>query len=173
MTRATTLQLVHHELGHNYYQLAYRHQPMLFRNGANDGFHEAIGDSIALSITPQYLKQVGLADKIPPVSADIPLLLRTAMDKVAFLPFGLLIDKWRWQVFSGEVKPADYNKAWWALRESIKASRLLWTELKTISIPAQSITFLRTHPISGTFWPAFISFSSIKPCATPQATRGR
>ena len=108
---------VHHELGHNYYQLAYRQQPVLFRNGANDGFHEAIGDSIALSITPQYLKQVGLTARIPPASADIPILLRTAMDRVAFLPFGLLIDKWRWEVFSGEVKPADYNKAWWALRE--------------------------------------------------------
>lgn len=108
---------VHHELGHNYYQLAYRHQPMLYRNGANDGFHEAIGDSIALSITPQYLKTIGFSDKIPPASADIPLQLKTAMDKVAFLPFGLLIDKWRWEVFSGEVKPADYNKAWWALRE--------------------------------------------------------
>ena len=108
---------VHHELGHNYYQLAYRQQPFMFRNGANDGFHEAIGDAIALAITPEYLKKVGLITEIPPVSADIPLLLRTALDKVAFLPFGLLIDKWRWQVFSGEVKPSDYNKAWWALRE--------------------------------------------------------
>jgi peptidyl-dipeptidase A len=108
---------VHHELGHNYYQLAYRHQPFSFRNGANDGFHEAIGDAIALSITPEYLKKVGLITKVPPVSADIPLLLRTALDKVAFLPFGLLIDKWRWEVFSGRVKPQDYNKAWWALRE--------------------------------------------------------
>ncbi|MFL6463302.1 MAG: M2 family metallopeptidase [Bryobacteraceae bacterium] len=108
---------VHHELGHNYYQLAYRQQPFLFRSGANDGFHEAIGDAIALSITPEYLKKVGLTREIPPVSADIPLLLRTALDKVAFLPFGLLIDKWRWEVFSGEVKPASYNKAWWALRE--------------------------------------------------------
>ena len=108
---------VHHELGHNFYQRAYNTQPFLFRNGANDGFHEAIGDSIALSITPDYLKQLGLEQTIPPAEADIPLLLRTAMDKVAFLPFGLLIDKWRWEVFSGEVKPADYNKAWWALRE--------------------------------------------------------
>ena len=108
---------LHHELGHNMYQRAYRHQPFLFRSGANDGFHEAIGDSIALSITPAYLKQLGLIDTIPPANADIPLLLRTAMDKVAFLPFGLLIDKWRWEVFSGQVKPADYNKAWWALRE--------------------------------------------------------
>jgi peptidyl-dipeptidase A len=108
---------VHHELGHNMYQRAYRTQPFLFRNGANDGFHEAIGDSIALSITPAYLKQLGLIDQVPPPDADIPLLLRTALDKVAFLPFGLLIDKWRWQVFSGETKPADYNKAWWALRE--------------------------------------------------------
>ncbi|GAC1649374.1 MAG: M2 family metallopeptidase [Acidobacteriaceae bacterium] len=108
---------LHHELGHNMYQRAYNKQPFLFRGGANDGFHEAIGDSIALSITPAYLKQLGLIDTIPPADADIPLLLRTAMDKVAFLPFGLLIDKWRWEVFSGEVKPADYNKAWWALRE--------------------------------------------------------
>jgi peptidyl-dipeptidase A len=108
---------LHHELGHNMYQRAYNKQPFFFRNGANDGFHEAIGDSIALSITPDCLKQLKLIDTVPPADADIPLLLRTAMDKVAFLPFGLLIDKWRWEVFSGEVKPADYNKAWWALRE--------------------------------------------------------
>jgi peptidyl-dipeptidase A len=108
---------VHHEEGHLMYQRAYNKQPFLFRNGANDGFHEAIGDSIALAITPAYLKEIGLIDTIPPAEADIPLQLRTALDKVAFLPFGLLIDKWRWEVFSGEVKPADYNKAWWALRE--------------------------------------------------------
>lgn len=108
---------VHHELGHNFYQMAYRKQPFLFRNGANDGFHEAIGDSIALAITPAYLKELNLIDTVPPDEADIPLQLRTALDKIAFLPFGLLIDKWRWEVFSGQVKPADYNKAWWALRE--------------------------------------------------------
>jgi len=108
---------VHHELGHNFYQRAYNKQPFLFRNGANDGFHEAIGDSIALSITPAYLKKLGLAGDEPPAEADIPLQLRTALDKVAFLPFALALDKWRWQVFSGEIKPADYNKAWWTLRE--------------------------------------------------------
>ena len=108
---------VHHELGHVYYDLAYRTQPFMFRGGANDGFHEAIGDSLALSITPEYLKQIGLIQQIPPASADLPILLRTALDKIAFLPFGLLIDKWRWEVFSGQVKPADYNKAWWTLRE--------------------------------------------------------
>ena len=108
---------VHHELGHNFYQRAYNKQPYLFRNGANDGFHEAIGDAIALSITPAYLKTLGLTDAEPPAEADIPLQLRTALDKVAFLPFGLALDKWRWQVFSGEIKPGDYNKAWWALRE--------------------------------------------------------
>jgi peptidyl-dipeptidase A len=111
------LTTVHHELGHNFYQRAYNQQPYLFRNGANDGFHEAIGDAIALSITPAYLKTLGLATTEPPVEADIPLQLRTALDKVAFLPFALALDKWRWQVFSGEIKPADYNKAWWALRE--------------------------------------------------------
>ena len=107
---------VHHEEGHNFYQRAYRNQPFLFKNGANDGFHEAIGDAIALSITPDYLQKVGLLDRVPGTEADTALLLRQAMDKVAFLPFGLLIDQWRWKVFSGEVKPADYNTAWWALR---------------------------------------------------------
>ncbi len=108
---------VHHELGHNYYQMAYRNQPFLFAGGANDGFHEAIGDSIALNVTPDYLKKLGLIDQVPPPSADIPLLLHTALDKIAFLPFGLLIDKWRWQVYAGQVKPEHYNSAWWALRE--------------------------------------------------------
>jgi peptidyl-dipeptidase A len=107
---------VHHELGHNFYQRAYNRQPFLFRGGANDGFHEAIGDAVALSITPAYLKTLGLATTEPPAEADIPLQLRTALDKVAFLPFALALDKWRWQVFSGEIKPADYNKAWWSLR---------------------------------------------------------
>ena len=108
---------VHHELGHNYYQMAYRKQPFFFQNGANDGFHEAIGDSIALNVTPDYLKKLGLIDQVPPPSADIPLLLHTALDKIAFLPFGLLIDKWRWQVYSGQTTPEHYNSAWWTLRE--------------------------------------------------------
>ena len=107
---------VHHELGHNFYQRAYNKLPPLFQNGANDGFHEAIGDTIALSVTPEYLKQIGLIDSVPPPSADIGLLLDRALDKVAFLPFSLLVDQWRWKVFSGEIKPADYNKSWWQLR---------------------------------------------------------
>ncbi len=108
---------IHHELGHNYYQMAYAPQPFLYQDSANDGFHEAIGDAIALSVTPEYLKKIGLIDKVPDESADIGLLLRLALDKVAFLPFGYLVDQWRWKVFSGEVGPADYNKAWWELRE--------------------------------------------------------
>lgn len=115
--RDTDFVTIHHELGHNFYQRAYKHQPFLFENGANDGFHEAIGDAIALAITPEYLKQVGLIQTVPPVEADIPLLLKQALDRVAFLPFGLLIDQWRWKVFSGEIKPADYNKSWWELRK--------------------------------------------------------
>lgn len=109
-------QTVHHEMGHNIYQRAYKAQSTLFRNGANDGFHEAIGDFIALSVTPGYLVKLGLLDKEPSTEGDIPLLLQQAMDKVAFLPFGLLIDKWRWNVFNGNIKPEDYNKAWWDLR---------------------------------------------------------
>lgn len=108
---------VHHELGHNYYQMAYAPQPMLFQDSANDGFHEAIGDTIALSVTPEYLKQIGLLGTVPSADADIGLLLHKALEKVAFLPFGYLVDQWRWKVFAGEVGPGDYNKAWWELRE--------------------------------------------------------
>ena len=108
--------VVHHELGHTFYQRAYRQQPYLFVNGANDGFHEAIGDAIALSVTPEYLVKLGLLDKAPEASGDTGLLLTRALEKVAFLPFGLLIDQWRWKVFSGEVKPGSYNAAWWDLR---------------------------------------------------------
>jgi peptidyl-dipeptidase A len=108
---------VHHELGHNYYQRAYSNQPFLFKGSANDGFHEAIGDFAGLSaLTPTYLKQIGLIDQVPGAEEDIPFLLKMALDKIAFLPFGLLIDKWRWEVFSGEVTPEHYNEAWWKLR---------------------------------------------------------
>ncbi|MDB5678102.1 M2 family metallopeptidase [Sphingomonas bacterium] len=109
---------IHHELGHNYYQRAYMNQPFLYANGANDGFHEAIGDFVALSITPNYLVQIGLLDqsKVPSADKDTGLLLRQAMDKVAFLPFGLLVDKWRWGVFSGAIKPDGYQAAWDSLR---------------------------------------------------------
>jgi peptidyl-dipeptidase A len=107
---------LHHELGHNFYQRAYSHQPYLFRDSANDGFHEAIGDTIALSITPQYLVKLGLLDKAPDPSKDLGLLLQRALEKIAFLPFGLLIDQWRWKVFSGEITPQEYNRAWWDLR---------------------------------------------------------
>jgi peptidyl-dipeptidase A len=107
---------VHHELGHNMYQRAYRDQPFLFENGANDGFHEAIGDFAGLNaLTPTYLHQLGLIDAVPGPDADLPYLLKIALDKIAFLPFGLLVDKWRWEVFAGRVTPAEYNESWWAL----------------------------------------------------------
>jgi len=114
--KAEDFATVHHELGHNFYQRAYSTQPPLFRDSANDGFHEAVGDTLALSITPPYLKRLGLIEREPDPSADIGLLLNQALDKVAFLPFGLLVDQWRWKVFSGEVTPERYNGAWWELR---------------------------------------------------------
>ena len=113
---AEDFSTIHHELGHNFYQRAYNKQPFFFRDSANDGFHEAIGDTIALSITPEYLVKIGLLDKAPDTSKDIGLLLEKALEKVAFLPFGLLIDKWRWMVFSGQVTPENYNQKWWELK---------------------------------------------------------
>ncbi len=108
---------IHHELGHNFYQRSYNKLPLIFRDSANDGFHEAIGDTIALSITPEYLVKLGFIPKTPDASKDIGLLMQRALEKVAFLPFGLMIDQWRWKVFSGEVTPENYNKAWWELRQ--------------------------------------------------------
>jgi peptidyl-dipeptidase A len=111
------LSTVHHELGHDYYFHAYYKLPVLYQGGANDGFHEAIGDALVLSMTPGYLKQLGL---VPSVQTDekavINVQMKRALAKIAFLPFGKLIDQWRWDVFSGKTAPADYNKAWWALR---------------------------------------------------------
>ena len=109
--------VIHHELGHNFYQRAYNKQPLFYQESANDGFHEAIGDTIALSVTPGYLKEIGLLEQVPDESKDIGLLMKMALDKVAFVPFSLMVDQWRWQVFSGEVAPENYNKAWWELRE--------------------------------------------------------
>ena len=116
---------VHHELGHNYYQRAYKDQPVFYKDGANDGFHEAIGDLIALSITPDYLVKIGLLDEkdVPGEDAELALLMKEALDKIAFLPFGLLVDQWRWKVFSGEYSPSEYNSGWWALREKYQGIR--------------------------------------------------
>jgi peptidyl-dipeptidase A len=108
---------VYHELGHVYYFTSYAQQPYLFRDGANDGFHEAIGDTINLSVTPAYLAKIGLAPAVPPSrEAVINQQMKMALEKIAFLPFGRLIDLWRWRVFSGEITPANYNAAWWELR---------------------------------------------------------
>ncbi|KQW97270.1 peptidyl-dipeptidase [Massilia sp. Root418] len=110
-------KVIHHELGHIYYDLAYNKQSFLFQGGANDGFHEAIGDTVALSITPDYLKKIGLMNQEPEANADIGELLQRALAKVAFLPFAYSVDKWRWDVYAGKTKPADYDKTWWQLRE--------------------------------------------------------
>ena len=108
---------IYHELGHVYYYVWYKNLPSLFQDGAHDGFHEAIGDTVNLSVTPGYLNQIGLVSAVKPSKeAVINQQMKMALDKVAFLPFGKLIDEWRWGVFDGRIKPADYNKAWWELR---------------------------------------------------------
>jgi peptidyl-dipeptidase A len=119
------LRTVYHELGHVYYYLWYKDQPFMFQNGAHDGFHEAIGDTVTLSMTPAYMAKIGLspAQATPSREALINRQMKMALDKIAFLPFGKMIDEWRWQVFSGQVKPEDYNKAWWAIREKYQGVR--------------------------------------------------
>jgi len=108
---------IYHELGHVYYYLAYNKLPPLFQTGAHDGFHEAIGDTMVLAMTPDYLKSIGMVDA--PQQSDEALInaqMRMALAKVSFMPFGLMIDRWRWGVFDGSIKPTDYNKAWWELK---------------------------------------------------------
>jgi peptidyl-dipeptidase A len=114
---AEDFNTLHHELGHNYYQLAYRKQDFMYRTGANDGFHEAVGDTLALSVGPEYLKQIDFIDEVPKTESDVPQLLRSALDRVAILPWTYLVDQWRWRVFSGEITPDQYNTAWWELRQ--------------------------------------------------------
>jgi peptidyl-dipeptidase A len=148
---AEHFQTIHHELGHNFYQRAYMNQPLLFQNGAHDGFHEAIGDFIALNITPQYLVDINLLrrNQIPPASADISLLMERALEKISFLPFALTVDQWRWQVFDGRITPDRYNAAWWELRQRYQGIRPPNTRDETMFDPgakyhiANNVPYLR------------------------------
>ncbi|XP_069808556.1 angiotensin-converting enzyme [Dendropsophus ebraccatus] len=109
---------VHHEMGHVQYFLQYKDQPVTFREGANPGFHEAIGDVLALSVsTPKHLYSIKLLDKLEENrESDINYLMSIALDKIAFLPFGYLMDQWRWKVFDGRIPESEYNQQWWNLR---------------------------------------------------------
>jgi peptidyl-dipeptidase A len=166
-------RVIHHELGHNFYQRAYAAQPTIFRDGANDGFHEAIGDTIALSVTPEYLVTVGLMDRAPDASGDIGLLLRTALERLAFLPFGLIVDAWRWQVFSGEVAPDAYNRAWWALRERYQGVRPPSTRGEELFDPGAKYHIPANTPYSRYFLASVLQFqfhralSQAAGCTTP------
>ena len=120
---AEDFSTIHHELGHVFYYDSYKELPPVLREGANDGFHEAVGDVIALSVTPEYLVRIGLLDRAPDASGDLALLMQRALEKLAFLPFGVVVDQWRWRVFNGEVTPDTYNQAWWELRERYQGVR--------------------------------------------------
>lgn len=112
------LTTIHHELGHIYYDLNYEHLPPMFQGAAHDGFHEAIGDTMTLSLTPAHLNKIGLVPaQKPDPKAVINSQMKWALDKIVFLPWGKLVDQWRWKVFSGEIKPDQYNAGWWKLRE--------------------------------------------------------
>jgi peptidyl-dipeptidase A len=155
---AEDFQTIHHELGHNYYQRAYKDQPYLLRSSANDGFHEAIGDAIALSVTPAYLVELALLDREPPASKDIGLLLRDALGKVAFLPFGILVDQWRWGVFSGEISSAEYNAGWWALREQYQGIRPPNERTEDLFDPGAKYHIPGNTPYSRYFLAAILQF---------------
>ncbi len=149
---------IHHELGHNFYQRAYRRLPVILRDSANDGFHEAIGDTIALSVTPEYLVKVGLLKTAPDASGDTGLLMQKALEKLAFLPFGLVVDQWRWKVFSGDVGPDAYNKAWWDLREKYQGVRAPSTRGEEFFDPGAKYHVPANTPYARYFLAAVLQF---------------
>ena len=117
---AEDFSTIHHELGHIFYYQAYSEQPSIFQSGANDGFHEAVGDLLTLSITPDYYHKIGMiteAEAINAKSDPISLLMQQALDGVVSVPWTLMLDKWRAGVFSGETSEAELNNSWWELRE--------------------------------------------------------
>ena len=159
------LRTIYHELGHNYYQGAYKDQPPLFQGGAHGGFHEAIGDTVVLSMTPGYLEEVGLIGSAEESEqAVINRQMQMALDSIAFLPFGKLIDEWRWAVFAGEISPEDYNKSWWEMRTRYQGIAPAVERTEDHFDPP---TF-RTRAIS---WRAYSSSSSTARCARWRATR--
>jgi peptidyl-dipeptidase A len=164
---------IHHELGHDFYSRAYAQQPVIFRDSANDGFHEAIGDTIALSVTPEYLVKVGLLERAPDASGDIALLLRTALGRLAFLPFGLVVDSWRWQVFSGQVTPDNYNRAWWELRERYQGVRPASARGEEFFDPGAKYHIPANTPYARYFLAAVLQFqfhralANVVGCTTP------
>ena len=111
---------IHHELGHIFYYQAYNHIPTVFQAGANDGFHEAFGDLLTLSITPDYLVDIGFISEDDAEEAKqdpIGLLMKQALDGVVIVPWALMLDKWRSGVFDGEIDESNLNSSWWSLRE--------------------------------------------------------
>ncbi len=160
---------IHHELGHNFYQRAYMKQPVILRDSANDGFHEAVGDTISLSVTSEYLVKIGLLGSAPDVSRDNALLLRMALERFAFLPFALVVDEWRWKVFSGEVTPSGYNKAWWDLRLKYQGVAPSATRGEELFDPAAKYHVPDNTPYMRYFLARILQFQFHRALSTPGA----
>ena len=115
---AEDFKTIHHELGHNYYQRAYKERELPVPQQRQRWLPRSRGRHASrFRSTPNTWKQLGLLDEVPDASGDLGLLMQQALEKIAFLPFGLMVDQWRWKVFAGEVGPEGYNDLWWALRE--------------------------------------------------------
>jgi len=111
---------IHHELGHIFYYQAYNHLPTLFQGGANDGFHEAFGDLLTLSITPEYLKKINFINQDEADKAEkdfIGLLMKQALEGVVIIPWALMLDKWRAGIFEGDITEENLNESWWEMRK--------------------------------------------------------
>lgn len=115
--------ILHHEMGHIQYFMQYKDLPLVFRNSPNPGFHEGIGDTIVLStVTNKHLHTIGLLEELPEEDNEtsINFLMQMALDNVAFMPFGYLIDLYRWKVFDGSIPPEKLNEEWWRMRRDLE-----------------------------------------------------
>ncbi|NWI33356.1 ACE2 enzyme, partial [Sula dactylatra] len=112
----------HHEMGHIEYDMAYSKQPFLLRGGANEGFHEAVGEIMSLSAaTPQHLKSLDLLEPTfqEDEETEINFLLKQALTIVGTMPFTYMLEKWRWMVFRGEITKQEWMKRWWEMKREI------------------------------------------------------
>jgi peptidyl-dipeptidase A len=167
------LETIHHEMGHIYYDLMYNPLPPLFQSAAHDGFHEAIGDTITLSLTPGHLHKIGLVPaQKPDPKATVNAQMKWALNKIVFLPWGKLVDQWRWKVFSGEIKPAQYNAAWWNLRQGYQGVSMPMTRTEDDFDPGAKYHIPGNTPYTRYFLSFVIQFQFYKALCDASGYKG-
>lgn len=107
-----------HELGHIYYYISYSNPnvPIILREGANRGFHEAIGSMIGLaSLQSPFLKEMGLMNQDYKID-NTQALLNEALDYIPFIPWSAgVMTEFEYELYSKNLPEDQFNKMWWEL----------------------------------------------------------